>query len=284
MASINRIVTRSQLRARKTFLAYLLATILAVLFLFPFFWMIIGSLKDFRGFYDYPPSFVPNPVQWENYAEVVRLIPLFRYIINTLLMAAAITVCQLISSSTAGFAFATLRFRGKEVIFMIFLAGLMVPFTVVLIPLFLIIRLFGLIDTYAALVLPFVFTPFGIFLMRQFFMGVPRSLFESAKIDGASTFGIYARIYLPLSGPVMATLGILAFVFFYNNLIWPLIVINTEALKTVSVGLLSFTGREGTSPHLIMAGATVSVVPTIVLFIVLQKYFVEGITVTGLKG
>jgi multiple sugar transport system permease protein len=284
MANQEVLASRRGLHIRRQVITYFVATTLAVFFIFPFFWMIVGSLKDFRGFYDYPPSFLPVPAYWSNYAVVVDLIPLFRYVLNTLFIAAAITVCQLISSSTAGFAFATLQFRGREFLFMTFLAGLMVPFTVVLIPLFLIIRLLGLIDTYVALILPFVFTPFGVFLMRQFFMGLPLSLFDSAKIDGASPFGIYARIYLPLSGPVMATLGILAFVFFYNNLIWPLIVINTESLKTVSVGLLSFTGREGTSPHLIMAGATVSVVPTIVLFILLQKYFVEGITMTGLKG
>jgi multiple sugar transport system permease protein len=263
---------------------YLVLCVLVVVYAGPIVWMLLSSMKNLRQFFAYPPVFFPVPMRFENYAEVFRLFPLARYIINTVFIAGVITVAQLFSTSTAGFAFAALNFKGKKTIFLVFLAGMMVPFTVVLIPLFTLIRNLGLVDTYWGLIVPFVFSPYGIFLMRQFFLGIPKDLYDSAHIDGCSEFRIYRSIYLPLSGPALATLTIQAFVFFYNGLLWPLIVINTELKKTVSVGLLSLIARDVTSPHLVMAGAAVSVIPMVIVFISFQKYFIKGIVMTGLKG
>lgn len=269
---------------RYRLIMYVVLTAVAALYAGPILWMVVSSLKNLRQFFAYPPIFFPRPLRLENYAEVFDLFPLGRYIVNTVLVAGVITVAQLFSTSTAGFAFAALEFKGKKVIFLVFLAGMMVPFTVVLIPLFSLIRQFGLVDTYLGLIVPFVFSPYGIFLMRQFFLGIPKDLYDSAHVDGCTDYRIYWSIYLPLSGPALATLTIQAFVFFYNGLLWPLIVINTELKKTVSVGLLSLIARDVTSPHLVMAGAAVSVIPMVIVFVSLQKYFIKGIVMTGLKG
>lgn len=263
---------------------YIILIALSVIFVFPLFWLLSGSLKNFAEFFAYPPVLFPKNPKFLNFTKIFSLFPFHRYILNTMVMSGVITILQLLTSSTAGFSFATMDFKGKNLIFIIFLTGMMVPFTVILIPLFYIIRTLNLIDTPLALVLPFVFTSYGIFLMRQFFMGVPKDLYDAAVIDGSSPFRIYHTIYLPLSTPVIATLGIQAFVFFYNNLLWPLIIINSEEKKTISIGLLSLISRETSYPHLVMAGAVICIFPSLVLFIVLQKYFVKGIIMTGIKG
>lgn len=268
----------------RNLIAYPVGIVFAAVFFFPIFWMLSSSLKDLAAFFAFPPQFLPQDPQFGNFVEVFTLFPLARYIVNTIGVAAVITAIQLFTTSTAGFAFATMPFKGKNALFLTFLSGMMVPFTVVLIPLFMLVRQLGLIDTYWGLIVPFAFSPYGIFLMRQFFMTIPNEMFQSGIVDGCSEYRIYASIYMPLSGPVLTTLTIQAFVFFYNGLLWPLIIINTELKKTVSVGLLTLISREVVSPHLVMAGAAACVIPTIVVFVALQRYFVKGVVMTGLKG
>ena len=268
----------------KKSLTILILCFAAFICLTPFLWMISGSFKSFIEFYRFPPSLIPDFFHLQNYRDALTLVPLVRFIMNSIFLAAVVTACQVITSSMSGFALATMEFKGRDVIFLTFLSGLMIPFQVILIPLFMIITHLGLVNTYWALILPFVFTPFGVFLTRQFFKSIPKDLFEAGKIDGASDFRVFISIYLPLSTPVVSALSILCFIFFYNNLLWPMIVIRTQSLQTVSLGLMSFVGRDIAYPHIVMAGATICIIPTLLVFLCLQKYFIRGITMSGIKG
>jgi multiple sugar transport system permease protein len=265
-------------------LAYAALTLGSVWALFPFLWMIATSLKSDSQVLIYPPAWIPDPVMWSNYAEVTRLLPFGRFLINTAVVAVTVTVLELLTSSLAGYAFARLHFPGRDKLFLLYLGTLMIPGQVTLIPNFLLISWLGWVDTYMALILPAAFSAFGTFLLRQFFMSIPQELEHAARIDGCGFFGIYRYIILPLSGPALATLAVFAFMTQWNAFLWPLIVTNKEVMRTLTVGIRYFGDDAPGQFNYLMAGTVMSLIPILALFLVLQRYFVRGIAMTGIAG
>jgi multiple sugar transport system permease protein len=250
----------------------------------PFLWMVSTSLKTNLEVFRFPPTFIPEAAQWQNYVEIFKVVPYGRWFANSLIITLAQTLLYLFVASLAAYTFARLRFPGRDALFMLYLATMMVPGEVTLIPKFILMKELHLINTYAAVILPGVFNAYGVFLLRQFFMALPDSLEEAAILDGASYFKIYWKIILPLSGPALATLGVFAFRGAWNDFIWPLIVINSDNMKPLSVGLSSFHGLYETNWPYLMAASTLALIPIVVIFMAAQKYFVQGIATTGLKG
>jgi len=255
----------------------------AITMVVPFVWMLSSSLKTNLEVFRIPPTFIPDVAQWQNYIEIFKVVPYGRWFLNSLFITVVQTVLYMFIASLAGFTFARLRFPGRDVIFTLYLATLMVPGEVTLIPKFILMRKLELIDTLTAVILPGIFNAYGVFLLRQFFMTLPESLEEAAILDGASYFRIYWNIILPLAGPALATLAIFSFRGAWNDFTWPLIVINSEHLKPLSVGLASFHGLYETNWPYLMAASTVALIPIIIVFVAAQKYFVRGIALTGLK-
>lgn len=264
--------------------AYLLLTLGALVMVVPFVWMLSTSLKTQSQIFVFPPQWIPQPLVWSNYPQVVQVMPFGRFLANTAIVAASITLLNLLTSSLAGYAFARLRVPGRDALFLAYLATLMIPGQVTLIPNFLIVKYLGWIDTYQALIIPQIFSAFGTFLLRQFFLGIPRELEEAARIDGSGSFGIYSRIIMPLSGPALATLAIFTFTAQWNNFLWPLIVTNSLTMRTLTVGLQTLQGQYSVQWPLLMAGTVISLVPLLLAFLFAQRYFVQGIAVTGLGG
>jgi multiple sugar transport system permease protein len=256
----------------------------SVLMLVPFAWMLSTSLKQPGDVFIYPPQWIPQPVQWENYRETVTVMPFGRFYLNSIIQAVAVTALQLLTASLAAFAFARLRFRGRDVLFLLYLATMMIPFPVTMIPNFIIMRYLNWIDTFRALILPPAFSAFSTFLLRQYFMSIPLEMDDAARVDGASSFRIWWQIILPLSGPALATLAIFTFLGQWNSFLWPLIVTNSEEMRTLPVGLAAFQGQYSVQWHLLMAGSVIAVLPILVIYIAGQKWFVRGITLTGMGG
>jgi multiple sugar transport system permease protein len=256
---------------------------LAILTIAPFIWMILTSLKDMGEIYVYPPQWFPSEFKFENYKNAFEAAPFGRYYLNSLFVASAVTVGQLITCSMAAFAFARLRFWGRDVLFFLFLATMMIPYNVTMIPSFMVLYWLGWIDTYQALIVPGLASAFGVFLLRQFFMTIPKELEEAAYIDGASRFQVLRRIIVPLSGPALATLAIFTFMAVFNDFIWALIVLNSEDMSTVQLGLAIFRDRYITQWDLLMAGSVTAVMPILIVFFFAQKYFIKGIALSGLK-
>ncbi len=265
-------------------ISHILLIIASFIVLFPFLWMIDTALKPNGQALQSPPTIIPDPIQWGNFVAAWTYLPFGHFIFNSLLVACSGTVLVLITSSLAAYAFARLRFAGRESIFVGYLGTLIIPQAVLVIPQFMLIRYFGWVNSYQALIIPGAFTAFGTFLLRQFFKGIPLELEESALIDGASRLRILWNIILPLSKPALGVLGLFTFIGFWNNFLWPLIVINTADMATIPLGLQMFQGQHGTEWSYMMAGATISVIPGAILVILLQRYLVEGITLTGLGG
>lgn len=265
-------------------LSYVGLSVGAVVMLLPFFWMLSTSLKNGVAVFVYPPQWVPEPVVWSNYSEVVRIMPFLRYVLNTTFVSGSVTLLQLAVSSLAAFAFSRLRFPGRDRLFLAYLATLMIPGQVTLIPNFLIIKYLGWIDTYQALIIPQVFSAFGTFLLRQFFLTIPRELDDAARIDGSSAFGFFRRILLPLSTPALATLAVFTFTAQWNSFLWPLIVTNDQQMRTLTVGLRALVGQFTVQYPLLMAGSVIALVPMLIVFLLAQRAFVRGIALTGLGG
>ena len=250
----------------------------------PFFWMVSTSLKDNSQVFLIPPQWIPDPIKWSNYLEMMQVMPFARYLFNSAFVSVTVTVLELVTSSLAAYSFARLRFPGRDRLFLLYLATLMIPGQVTLIPNFIIIRVLGWVDTYSALIIPAAFSAFGTFLLRQFFRTIPFDLEDAAKIDGASYFGIYWHVIIPLSGPALSTLAIFTFMAQWNSFLWPLIVTNAIDMRTLTVGLRMFQGLYLTRWPLLMAGTVFSLIPILVIYVVGQKYFVRGITLTGMGG
>ena len=265
-------------------IAYLALGIGSLWALVPFLWMISTSLKTDSQVLVYPPAWIPSPVAWGNYPQVMKLVPFARFLVNTAVVAVTVTVLELITSSFAAYAFARLRFPGREKLFLLYLGTLMIPGQVTLIPNFLVISWLGWVDTYMALIIPAAFSAFGTFLLRQFFLSIPPELEQAARIDGCSYFGIYRHIILPLSGPALATLAVFAFMTQWNAFLWPLIVTNKETMRTLTVGIRYFGDDAPGQFNSLMAGTVMSLVPILILFLLLQRYFVRGIALTGMGG
>lgn len=219
-----------------------------------------------------------------NYIETFRVVPFGRFYFNSFFVAAATTIIQILTASLAAYAFARLRFRGRDTLFLLYLATLMIPFQVTMIPNFILVRYLRWYNTYQALILPSAFSVFSTFLMRQYFMSLPLDLDEAARMDGASSWRIWAQIILPLSGPVVATLTIFNFQASWNDFLWPLVVTNSLSMRTIPVGLSSFQGQYSTEFHLLMAGSVVALLPVLIIYIIGQNWFVRGIALSGMGG
>jgi multiple sugar transport system permease protein len=265
-------------------ISHTLLIIVSLLVLFPFIWMLDTALKPNSQVYQFPPSLLPNPLTLDNFTAVWIYLPFGHFLLNSLFVAATGTILVMITSSLAAYAFARLKFAGRDTIFFAYIGTLLIPQAVLVIPEFLIMDYLGWINTYQALIIPGAFTAFGTFLLRQFFKTIPLELEESALIDGASRLRILWEIILPLSRSALAVLGLFTFLAFWNNFLWPLIVINTEDVVTIPLGLQMFQGQHGTQWSYMMAGSTISVLPGIILVILLQRYLVQGITLTGIGG
>ncbi len=266
-------------------LAHVSVYIAALLFVSPLIYAFFSALKPNEEIFSMPPTLIGSQMKWGNFAEVFQYGPFWTYIGNSLFVAVAGTLVVLVVSTTAGYAFGRLRWKGRDAVFVLFLATLMVPAEVLVIPMFQVMQWFGWVNTYQALILPFAFTAFGTFLMRQFFRGIPFELEEAARVDGAGPLRTFLRIILPLSKSAVAVLSVFTFLSFWNSYLWPLIVtVDYARLGTLPVGLASFSGVTGTRWDLQMAAAIISMIPTTLLVVALQKHLVKGIAMAGLGG
>lgn len=255
----------------------------SVITLTPFGFMLLVSLWPKTAFLT--RQFPLDHVTIQNYFETFRQIPFGRFYLNSLIVATSTVTLQILTASLAAFAFARLRFWGRETLFLLYLATLMIPFQVTMIPNYIIIaRFLQWRDTYQALILPTAFSAFSTFLLRQYFKGLPLDLDEAARMDGASSFRIWWQIIMPLSGPVIATLAIFNFQGSWNDFLWPLIITSKEQMRTIPIGLASFQGQYQTEWHLLMAGAVIALLPVLVIYVLGQNWFVRGITLTGMGG
>ncbi|MBS1965505.1 MAG: carbohydrate ABC transporter permease [Chloroflexi bacterium SZAS-1] len=256
----------------------------SVVMLLPFIWMLSTSLKTPAETFAYPPVWIPTQIAWNNYSRAVSSMPFGRFYLNSLIVTISVTVLQILTSSLAAFAFARLRFPGRNLLFLLYLATLMIPFQVTMIPNFIIVRLLGWFDTYQALILPPAFSAFSTFLLRQYFTGIPFDLDEAARIDGATSLRIWWSVILPLSGPVLAALAIFVSLNTWNEFLWPLIVTNSAAMRTLPVGLSTFQGQYKVEWNLLMAGSVIAMLPVLLVYIVAQRWFIRGIALSGMGG
>jgi multiple sugar transport system permease protein len=263
---------------------YLVLTIALVLVVTPFVWMLLGSVKTTAELRQVPPTWWPERPTMQNFRDLFDRNSFGRYFLNSTIVATVVTAGNLFFCSAVGYALAMLNFRGKRLIFALIMGTLMIPGVVTFVPLFVLIANLGLVNTLPGLILPFLVGPFGVFLMRQFIMGLPRDLVEAARIDGAGELRIFGQVILPLLGPALATLGILTFLGSWNNFLWPLVVAQTNDTYTLPVALALFsTGQNSTNYGLLLAGATVVVLPVLAIFLIFQRRFIQGIATTGIK-
>lgn len=265
-------------------LGYIILSVWALVSLFPLYWMITTSFKTAAVVIKLPPEIIPSNVTIKNYVDLFKEALIGKWMINSLIVSVSVTFGVVAMSSFYGYLFAKKKFLGREYIFWLFLATIMIPLQVKIIPIFLTIVNLKWMNTYWALIIPSLFSPFGVFLMRQFVQTLPNDLLDAAKIDGCSEFGIYWRIILPLSKPGLAVLGIMTFMGNWNGFLWPLIVLNKEDMYTLPVGLSLLQQQFFTDYGLLMAGATIAALPMFLIFFALQKYFIRGITIGALKG
>ena len=262
-----------------------IALIACALFtLIPFVWMLSSSLKLDREVFAYPMKWLPEVFHWENYVKIWEKVPMVTFFKNTAFIAIMVTFIQSLTSSFAAYAFAKLRFRGRDVLFICYIATIAVPWQAYMLPQFIMMRSVGLYDTPWAIIVLQSFSAFGVFLMRQFYRGIPDDLCEAARIDGLSEYGIWLRIMLPLSKAAIATLVIFTFVSTWNDYMGPMIYLTRQENLTIQVGLRRFIQENSSDYHLIMATSVVSLIPVSVVFLALQKYFIEGIATSGIKG
>lgn len=265
-------------------LAYIFLSFGALLMVTPFLWMVGTSLKALHEVFVFPPTLFGERLRWENYLRISDRFPFFAFFLNSLRITLVVVVSQVMTSSTAGFVFARLRFRFRDPLFALYIATMMIPVHVTLIPNFILMRHYGLIDTHAALILPALVSAFGTFLMRQFFLTIPAALEDAAKIDGCTPFGVYIRIFFPLSKPAVATLSIFVFMGMWNQFLQPLIFINSKDNMTLPLGLAFTQGFYSTDWPVLMAGTVLSLLPVMIAFLLAQDFFIKGVTLSGLKG
>jgi multiple sugar transport system permease protein len=265
--------------------AYLVLIVGAISMILPLLWMVTTSLKTLIEANGYPPTWIPSVPQWGNYVELFQQVPFAQFIFNSFKVSVLAVLGQLLTTSMAGFVFARLKFRGREVLFILLLITLMIPPQVTLIPQYLIFRELGWINTHLALIMPFWFGgAFGTFLMRQYFLAIPQDLVDAAKLDGCTPFRMYWEIFLPLSVPALAALAIFVFLERWNDLLQPLIYLNSIELMTVTMGISYFLGQYYADTPLLIAASCVGIVPTIIVFLLAQRYFIQGVVMSGLKG
>jgi ABC-type glycerol-3-phosphate transport system permease component len=269
--------------AFRRILLYVILFGTSILMIIPFYWSVSTSLKLERFVYTSPPQWIPNPLVWVNYIQVLTRIPFPRYFANSVFVAVVVTLGHVFFDTLAAYSFAKLRFPGRDQIFFIMLLALMVPFQVNLIPLYKIMTILHWNNTYLALIIPNLTSIFGIFLMRQFLMTIPNELLDAARIDGCSEFGVFRKVVMPLALPGVATLVIFTFMGTWNDFLWPRIVINSEKLFTLPVGLALLQMKNTSNQAQIMAGTVLTALPMIIVFLFMQRQFIEGMTAGALK-
>lgn len=250
----------------------------------PFLWMVVTSLTGDAQLSDVDAGFLPDPATADPYRRLDETFPFWRFAANSLGVAVVSTVLQLFTSATAAYAFSRLRFRGSGAVFVLYLATMMIPMQVIIVPLFIEMRYLGLVDSYAGLLLPTLVSSFGVFMLRQAFLALPKELDEAAFVDGAGHLRVFAQVLLPLVAPALATFAVFAFMSSWNAFLWPLVIAQTEAHMTLPVGLSLLQGRYSTDWNVVMAGSTLSVLPILALYVVAQRYVVGGIAFTGIKS
>lgn len=264
-------------------LTYIALVTIGFVMLIPFLWMVLGSFKTVREVMQFPPTFIPKDPTLSNYKEVFQRLPFSRYYLNTVVTSVIPTVITVITAAMAGFGFAKYRFVGRTFIFWLILATMMIPYPVTIVPLYVMAYRAGLVNTYTGLIIVNLSSAFGIFMMRQFCLTIPEDLLDAARIDGSSEFGIFFKIIIPLTKPALATLTIFTFTGNWNAYMWPLLMVNTDKLRTLSLAIPLFNGQYASFPNLVYAASTMAVLPVILLFIFNQRYFTEGIAMSGLK-
>lgn len=263
---------------------YAVLIALAILMLIPFAWMLSASLKLDKDVFIFPIQWIPTNPRWRNYIDIWTKIPLAKFVFNTSKLTIIVTLLQLLTSSFAAYAFAKLKFKHSNMLFLAYIATIAMPWQVYMVPQFIMMRSFHLNDTHLAIICLQAFSAFGVFMMRQFYQGIPDELCEAARIDGMNEYRIWYKIMLPLSKPALSTLTIFTFVGTWNDFLGPMIYLKTESKKTLQIGLRMFISQYSSEYGLIMAASVLSLVPVLVVFLSLQKYFVEGIAATGVKG
>ncbi len=273
-----------QTRLVRKVLMYLLLTAVALVILFPLLYAFVVSFMTQDEIAHYPPKFIPSGLNLDNYRSVLQRLPIPRYILNSFIVAGSVMIAQLITASLAAYAFAVREFRGRTALFMLFLATLMVPFEVTLIPNYQTIAHWGWKDSYLGLIAPFVATGFGTFLLRQFFMSIPKELHDAATLDGCGSLRYLLTIVIPLSRPALGTLAVYSFLQTWNQYLWPLLVTDSRNMRTTQIGLNFLRNEESLSYNLIMAGVVLVLIPTIALLVVGQRQLIRGLTAGSVKG
>lgn len=263
---------------------YVVLIALALVMLVPFAWMLSASFKLDKDVFIFPIQWIPENPRWQNYVDIWHKIPLSKFVLNTVKLTLIVTFLQLLTSSFAAYAFAKLQFKGKNTLFLAYITTIAVPWQVYMVPQFMMMRSFGLADTHLAIICLQAFSAFGVFMMKQFYEGIPTELCEAARIDGMAEYQIWYRVMLPLSKPALSTLTIFTFVNTWNDFLGPLIYLTTESKKTLQLGLRMFISQFGSEYGLIMAASVLSLIPVLIVFLSLQKYFVEGVAASGVKG
>ena len=269
-------------------LGYLILIAVTLTMVVPFIWMVTTSLKPSGSEFAYPPQLLPSTLDFSNYDDLFTLVPFGRYFLNTLFVTFCTVLGQVIICAMAAYGFSRLHFVGRDTIFLVYLATMMIPFQITLIPLFLIVFRLGWINTYQGMIVPGISSVFGIFLLRQAFLGIPQDYHDAARIDGAREIVIFARVFVPLTGPALTTLGVFAFMGTWTDLLWPLLIARKQELRTLELGLAYFNASTSayrqTNWPLVMAAAVVVMLPVLIVYIFAQRYFVAGISLSGLKG
>jgi multiple sugar transport system permease protein len=261
-----------------------LLTVVLLFFLAPFLWALLTALKPADEVFSTPPKPIGSRIAWHNFADAWNFLPFGRFMVNGLVVSVLGTVVVIVSSTLAAYAFARLRFRGRERIFLLYLSTLMIPQEVLVVPMFILMQQLGWVNSYAALVLPWAFTAFGTFLLRQFFLGIPRELEEAAMVDGAGRIRVLLQVIVPTAKPAIAVLSVFTFINYWNSFLWPLIIVNSTDMATVPLGLNMFRGQQGNQWHLMMAASMISMLPSAALLLLLQRHLVRGIALSGLGG
>lgn len=271
-----------QIRTRG--LIYFVLTFLALIMIIPFIWMVLASFKTSNEVFTIPMKILPRVWQFENYANIWERIPLFTFFKNTTKLTVVTTLIQVFTSCFAAYGFSKIKFKGRDFLFIVYVTTIAVPWQVYMVPQFALMTRMSLTNSHLGLILMQAFSAFGVFLIRQFMMGIPDELLEAARIDGLNEYGIFARVVLPLAKPGIATLVIFAFVNIWNDFMGPLIYLNSTELKTIQLGIRMFITQYGADYSLIMAASVCSLIPVVVIFIVCQRWFIEGIAAGGVKG
>lgn len=263
---------------------FVVLLVIGLTMLVPFFWTLSSSLKYDREIFEYPIKWIPEVLRWSNYEEVWTRVNFLTYYLNTIKLSLIVTIGQVVTCSLAAYSFAKMDYPGRDKIFLCYLATMMVPWHAIMIPQFIIIKNLGFYDSHWSIILMNLFSAFGVFLLRQFMLGIPMELSEAARIDGCGELKIYSQIIMPMCKPGLATLVVFTFNFMWNDYMGPMIYLNTDKLKTMQIGLAAFRTEYGAEYGLIMAGTVCSLLPMVLIYCVAQKYLIEGIAFSGLKG